>query len=122
MELFILIKTNGEFEEVFIDRKCFLDECYKLIGCEFIEVCKPNFPYQETPIRFIIDESGKINDQKFNGLASILYNRPDILFGNVLVGKAGLNQYGEYDILGLEYYEADEIIDLLKKIPKVFVV
>lgn len=114
MELFILIKTNGEFEEVFIDREMnFLDECYKLIGCESIEICVPNFSKEGTIVRFIIDESGKINDQVYNPLATLFYNRPDILFGNVLVGKAGFNQYGEYDILGLEYYECDELLDYL---------
>lgn len=120
MELFILIKTNGEFEEVFIDTENnFLDECYKLIGCELIEICVPNFQKQDTNIRFIVDESGKLNDQKFNPLATFLYNRADILFGNVLVCKAGFDIYGEYRILGLEDYESDEIMDFLKKIPKV---
>lgn len=113
MELFILIKTNGEFEEVFIEKENFLNECYNLIGCELIEICKPNFPKQDTVIRFIIDESGKINDQQYNPLATVFYNRPDILFGNVLVGKMGINKFGELDIVGLENYEADEIYELL---------
>ena len=73
-EQYILIKTNGEFEEVFIDREHFLDECYKLIGCELIEICVPNFSKEGTNVRFIIDESGKINDQVYNPLATLFYN------------------------------------------------
>ena len=113
MELFILIKTNGEYEEVMIDRENFLNQCYDLIGCELIEICKPNFPKQDTDIRFIIDESGKINDQVYNPLATVLYDRPDIIFGNVLVGKLGINDYGEMDIVGLENYESDELLEVL---------
>ena len=108
-ESYILIKTNGEIEIVEIDKERFLDTCYELIKCECIKICKPNFPKGDHVIRFIIDESGKLNDSKYNPLATALYNRPDILFGNVLVGKIGISQYGEMDIVGLEYYEVDEL-------------
>ena len=110
MDNYILIKTNGEFEDVFIEKEHFLDKCYELINCECIEISVPLFLKKDTSIRIILDESGKLNDQKFNPLATLFYNRPDVLFGNVLVGKLGLNQYGEMDIVGLEYYEADELV------------
>ena len=117
-ESYILIKTNGETEIVEIDKERFLDTCYELIKCECIEICKPNFPKGDHVIRFIIDESGKLNDSKYNPLATALYNRPDILFGNVLVGKIGINRYGEMDIVGLECYEADELEDVIYNVAK----
>lgn len=112
-EYYILIKTTGEIEEVFIEEEYFLNKCYELINCDRIEVCVPSFPKKDTAIRIILDESGKLNAQRFNPLATLFYNRPDMLFGNVIVGKLGKNEYGENDIVGLEFYESDEIIDYL---------
>ena len=114
LENYILIKTNGEIEDVFIEKEHFLDKCYELIECECIEISVPLFPKKDTLIRIILDESGKLNNQKFNPLATLFYNRPDVLFGNVLVGKLGINQYGEMDVVGLEYYESDELMVYLE--------
>ena len=112
---YILITTKGEYELVEIDRDNFLNKCYELLNCELIEICVPNFPKHDTPIRFVVDDCGKLGDQEPNFLATALYNLPDILFGNVLVGKVGLNQYGEMDLVGLEYYESDEMKFILEK-------
>lgn len=110
-EEFILITTKGEIKTVFIEKEQFLDKCYELIGCECIECCVPNIKNGNTPIRFILDESGKLNHQVYNPLATVIYDRPDVLFGNVLLGQIGLNQYGEMDIVGLEYWEIDELVE-----------
>ena len=111
IEEYILITTKGEIETVLIEKEQFLDKCYELIGCECIECCVPNIKDGNTSIRFILDESVKLNDQKYNPLATAIYNRPDIHFGNVLVGQIGLNQYGEMDIVGLSYWESDELVE-----------
>lgn len=109
LEEYILITTKGEIEVVQIESEQFLGKCYELIKCDCIEVCVPNYKNGNTALRFILYESGKINDQEYNLIATLEYNRPDILFGNVIIGKVGLNQYGEMDIVGLEYWEIDEI-------------
>ena len=104
-----------------IEKENFLNECYNLIVCELIEICKQNFPKQDTDVRFIIYESGKLNNQQYNPLATVFYNRPDILFGNVLVGKMCINKFGELNIVGFENYEADEICyHLLNLVDMVF--
>lgn len=108
---FILITKKGEIEIVQIESEQFLNKCYDLIKCECIEICVPNIKNGDTPIRFMLDESGKFNDQKFNPLASAIYNRPDVLFGNVLVGQLGCYQSGETTIVGFEYWELDELLD-----------
>lgn len=113
---YVLITTNGEFEIVQIDKEQFLDRCYELINCEIIEICVPNV--FGNSLRFVIDEMGKLNDQKYNPLATTLYNRPDILFGNVIVGKVGLNQYGELDIVELTNEECDCLTQVLNDIVK----
>lgn len=113
IEEYILVTTKGEIKTVEIERDDFLDKCYELINCDCIEVCVPLFLKKDTSVRLVIDESGKLNSQKFNHLATLFYNRPDVLFGNVLIGKLGLNQYGEMSIVGLEYYEIDELLNYL---------
>ena len=113
---YVLITTNGEFEVVQIDKEQFFNRCYELINCEIIEICVPNV--FGNSLRFVIDKSGKLNDQKYNPLATTLYNRPDILFGNVIVGKVGLNQYGELDIIELTNDECDCLIQVLSDIAK----
>ena len=113
IEEYILITTKGEIKTVEIETDLFLDKCYELINCDDIEVRVPLFPKKDTGVRLVLDENGKFNNQKFNHLATLFYNRPDVLFGNVLVGKVGLNQYGEMSIVGLEYYEIDELLDVL---------
>lgn len=113
IEEYILITTIGEIKTVEIETDLFLDKCYELINCDCIEVCVPLFPKKDTAVRFILDDSGKLNGQKFNPLATLFYNRPDVLFGNVLIGKLGLNQYGEMSIVGFEFYETDELLNYL---------
>ena len=108
---FILIKIKGEIEIVQIEKEQFLDKCYELIKCECIEYCVLNIKDGNTPIRFILDKSGKLNDQEFNPLASAIYNRPDVLFGNVLVGQLGCYRSGETTIVGFEYWELDELLE-----------
>lgn len=111
VEEFILITTKGEIEIVLIETEQFLDKCYELIKCECIECCVPNIKNGNTPIRFFLDESEKLNDQEFNPLATAIYNRPDVLFGNVIVGQLGCYRSGETTIVGFEYWELDELLD-----------
>ena len=108
---FILITTKGEIEIVQIESEQFMKKCCDLIKCECIEICVPNIMNGDTTIRFMLDKSGKLNDQEYNPLASAIYNRPDVLFGNVLVGQLGCYRSGETTIVGFEYWEFDELID-----------
>lgn len=101
---FIKISTNGIVEVIEIPKEDFLETCYREIGCDLIEICTP---CPDIGLRMIIDECGKINDQQYNPLATLLYDRSDIIFGNVIVGMAGENDDGEWDIVGL----FDEYID-----------
>ena len=105
---YVLIRTDNTVEIVEISSENFLDECYKLINCSFIEIATPNCG--RSPFRVVLDDIGKFNDQKLNRLATAFYSSPDILFGNVLVGRAGFNEYGEYDFIGFD----DEIAKDLK--------
>ena len=104
---YVLIKTDDTVEVVEISSDNFLDECYKLINCNFIEIATPNCG--RSPYRVVLDDNGKFNDQKFNRLATVFYSSPDILFGNVLVGTSGFNEYGEYDFIGLDEQTANNL-------------
>ncbi len=96
--IFIKISITGDAEVIEIPKEDFLDTCYREIGCKCIEICTPS---PNIGLRMIIDECGKFNDQKYNPLATALYNRPDIIFGNVILGAEGINEDGERDIIGL---------------------
>ena len=109
---YVLIRTDNSVEIVEISSENFLDECYKLINCSFIEIATTNCGC--SLFRLVLDENGKFNDQKLNLLATLFYNSPDILFGNVIIGKAGFNEYGEYDLIGFDENEADDLICVLK--------
>lgn len=95
---FVKISTNGEIKVITIPKEDFLGTCYREIGCEFIEICTP---CPDVGLRMIIDDFGKFNDQPYNPCATLLYNLPDIIFGNVIVGMVGENDDGEQDIIGL---------------------
>ncbi len=113
---YVLISTKGEYQIVQIEKEQFLNKCYELINCEIIEIRVPNV--FGNSLRFIIDESGMLNEQKYNPLATTLYNRPDILFGNVIVGKVGINQYGKPDVVELTDEECNCLITVLTDISK----
>lgn len=95
---FIKISTNGEVKTIEIPKEDFLDTCLREIGCEFIEICTP---CPDVGLRMIIDDCGKFNDQLYNPLATLLYNLPDIIFGNVIIGTIGKDDDGEWDVIGL---------------------
>lgn len=105
---YVLVKTDDTVEIVEISSENFLDECYKLINCNLIEIATPNCGH--SPYRVFLDDNGKFNGQKFNKLATIFYNTPDMLFGNILIGSAGYNEYGEYDFIGLDDETANDLI------------
>ena len=111
---FILIKTNMECEVVEISQSNFLSECYKHINCELIEICVPN-GYGNV-IRFIIDDCGKLDGQEFNPLATLVYNRFDCIFGNVLVGRISFNEHGEQEICGLSDRHCEAMLHHLKEV------
>ncbi len=95
---FIKIGTDDSVKVIEIPEESFLDTCYDEIGCSFIEICTP---CPDIGLRMIIDDCGKFNDQRLNPLATVLYNCPDIIFGNVIVGMVEMNNDGEQDIVGL---------------------
>lgn len=101
---FLKISTDNTARIIEMPEKDFLNSCYRHIGCDYIEICTP---CPDIGLRMIIDDSGKINDQPYNPLATLLYNHPDIIFGNVIVGMLGENDDGEQDIVGL----SEEMID-----------
>ena len=111
---FILIKTNLDFQIVNIDRYNFLQKCYELIGCCCIEVCVPR-PLSGC-LRYVVDDCGKLNDQHFNLLASVFYDRDDPIFGNVILGVCGVNEYGEQDICGLTDEQCKLLCNILSSI------
>ena len=108
---YVLIKTDNTVEIVDIEHDNFLNKCYELIKCNFIEITTPNFGCSQ--FRIVLDDMCKLNDQPFNRLATVFYASNDILFGNVIIGTAGLNEYGEYDFIGLEEEEAIRLKDYL---------
>ena len=100
---YVLVKTDNIVEIVEISTKDFLKKAHELINCSIIEIATPNCG--RSPFRMVLDDEGKFNGQKFNKLATIFYNAPDMIFGNILIGKAGFNEYGEYDEQGsLTYF------------------
>lgn len=104
---FVKISTTGEAEVIEIPKEDFLNMCYREIGCEYIEICTP---CPDIGLRMIVDDCGKFNDQRYNALATLLYNRPDIIFGDVIVGMEGVNDDGEPDIIGIPKKKLDEIL------------
>ena len=109
---YVLVKTDSSVEIVEISTNEFLNKAYELIKCSFIEIATPNFG--RSPFRIVLDDNGKFNGQKFNKLATIFYNTPDMLFGNILIGKSGFNEYGEYDFIGLDDQTANELVSSLE--------
>ena len=109
---YVLVKTDSSVEIVEISTKEFLKKAYELINCSLIEIATPN--YGRSPFRLVLDEEGKFNGQKFNKLAIIFFNTPDMLFGNVLIGTAGYNEYGEYNLIGLDENTANELVSSLE--------
>lgn len=108
---YVLIRTDDTVEIVDIETNDFLSKCYELINCNFIEIATPNCGRSQ--FRIVLDDMGKLNDQHFNKLATVFYASNDMLFGNVIVGTAGLNEYGEYDFIGLDEEEAIRLKDYL---------
>ena len=111
---FILIKTNMECEVVEISQDNFLNDCYEHINCSFIEVCVPR-GYGNV-LRFVIDDCGKINAQEVNLLATLCYNRGDVIFGNVLVGRITYLESGEQDIIGLSDRHCEAMLHHLNEL------
>ena len=109
---YVLVKTDNTVEIVEISTKDFLKKAHELINCSFIEIATPNCG--RSPFRIVLDDEGKFNGQKFNKLATIFYNTPDMLFGNILIGTAGYNEYGEYDFIGLDDTTANELVYFLE--------
>lgn len=103
---FIKIGTDNSVKVIEIPEESFVETCYDEIGCSFIDICTP---CPDVGLQMIIDDCGKFNDQRLNPLATVLYNRPDIIFGNVIVGMVGINNDGEPDIVGL----SDNFVDLV---------
>lgn len=101
---YVLIRTDNTVEIVDIETNDFLSKCHELIKCNFIEITTPNCGRSQ--FRIVLDDMGKLNDQHFNKLATVFYASNDMLFGNVIIGTAGLNEYGEYDFIGLDEEEA----------------
>ena len=109
---YVLVKTDNTVEIVEISTKDFLKKAHELINCSIIEIATPNCG--RSPFRMVLDDEGKFNGQKYNKLATIFYNAPDMIFGNILIGKAGPNEYGEYDFIGLEDQTANELVSSLQ--------
>lgn len=108
---YVLVKTDNNVEIVEISSDNFLKRCHELINCSFIEVTTPNCG--RSRFRIVLDDDGKFNGQKFNKLATIFYNTPDLLFGNVLICTEGINEHGEYDLIGFDEQTANELVKSL---------
>ena len=63
-----------------------LQEIYNLLDCESIETVSFKFPIPG--VIMLVDESGKLNEKRFNPIASILYAAPyDYIGGDALLVK-----------------------------------
>ena len=115
---FILIKTSNDIEVVEIDETNFLDKCYEYIGCSSIDVCTPR-PMSGC-LRYVVDDCGKLNHQRFNPVATSFYGWNDFIFGNVILGVVGVNVYGEHDIFGFDDEQCTIVCNILKAIAAQF--
>lgn len=91
---YILVRTDCTYSVVDIPEDDFLEQAYKLIGCDLIET----LPIMGNEI-FILDEEGKNNERDLNLFCTALHRKlygRDFLVGNILIGC-----YKDYDIRGL---------------------
>lgn len=105
---YVLVKTDNTVEIVEISSDNFLERCHELINCSVIEVATPNCG--RSSFRIVLDDDGKFNGQKVNKLATIFYNTPDLLFGNVLICTEGINEHGEYDLIGFDEQTTNDLV------------
>ena len=114
---YILLKTDNTFEVVEIEYKEFLMQAHHYLDCSFIEIVNLGIG----PFRFCIDDSGKCASKDVNDIATVIYNIQfhnfiDDIVGDVIIGKADFNDYGEYDFVGLDDFEIIKLFDLLNDI------
>ena len=69
--------------------------------------------YLRSPYCLIVNEEGVLLDLPINNAASLLYGGP--IVGNVLILRDGINDDGEYDIVGLEETEAKALVATLRR-------
>ena len=87
MGYFYVVKADGTVEKHRTGKKHLgLEDCYKAIGCDWVEAVR--FSYRNKTYEMIVDEEGKLTDQPYNTIATILYgNQYDCICGNAVIVK-----------------------------------
>ena len=100
MEKYIRVKENGNIDVVEVSTDRWLDDVYKAINCNCIQIVRTT-PHHGGMV-LVIDDNGKLKKHKVNAIASILYGQDirDYIAGDVLIGWQGLRN-GEPDIVEL---------------------
>lgn len=106
-ETYIRLRTNAPPDTVEIDPEHLLEDIYRSLNCESIEIVHVTSNY-----RVIADEYGKFNQKRFNQFASALFSnstRYYHIFGDVLIANLGSHN-GELKIIPLSKQRtADEL-------------
>lgn len=97
----IWIKIDCDSNVSFVDLKGRLEDFYKAINCDTIQIVRvlPEKPYFDN-LRMILDDNGKVFNKPLNVLATYLYAYEyDAIVGDVLIGQ--LNDLGD-DVVGFD--------------------
>jgi hypothetical protein len=91
--MILWIETSGAVEVIDnVEGEPTLQQLYKWVGCDMIEVPGSGFTVNGEEIQFVVDEEGKINDKPVNVAATTLYN--SVLLADprgLLAGRDTLN-------------------------------
>lgn len=110
---YIKITTNDEYIIVPAEtNKLSLDDYYREINTDCIDIQ----PTTVDDLYMIIDDEGKLKEKPMNITASLFFPSDiDYIVGDVLIGQRGIE-----DIYALEYEEAVELMEIMKKARKEF--
>lgn len=108
---YVLIPETGMPEIVFKDEAAFtLDELYKAIDCNTVEIIYPQNTEQESLI-LIVDENGKLRKKEYNPLASWLFGMEpfDHVVGKAIVAMNECEGFEEPDLFAIPSEIAEKI-------------
>ena len=113
MNYVLKLDTNGDVTKVGFPEEHDFRWYSKQIGCEWIEIVRPR-GYQYV---LVIDEEGKLKENKVNPIASVMYGILE--HGEPIVGTALLMKEdfidGELDLVGLSEEESDLVMSRIKE-------
>ena len=106
----ILVRTDFTYSIINTNDECLLDDMYKYIECESIEIVHLN-----SRDIMIIDDSGKLNGKDYNLLGTFIFLKcSHPLPGDYIAGNCVFFEKNPPDIVSLTDNKFDGIIEMLE--------